>query len=43
MRWTILSLFPEMFVPLQTSILGRAAKAGKLEIEVINFRDYSTD
>ncbi|MCM1404274.1 MAG: tRNA (guanosine(37)-N1)-methyltransferase TrmD [Prevotella sp.] len=43
MRWTILSLFPEMFVPLQTSILGRATKAGKLQIEIINFRDYSTD
>ena len=43
MRWTILSLFPEMFVPLQTSILGRAVKACKLEIEVVNFRDYSTD
>lgn len=43
MRWTILSLFPEMFVPLQTSILGRASKAGKLQIEVINFREYSKD
>jgi len=43
MRWTILSLFPEMFAPLQTSILGRAVKSGKLQIEVINFRDYSTD
>lgn len=43
MRWTILTLFPEMFVPLQTSILGRATKAGKLQIEMVNFRDYSTD
>ncbi len=43
MRWTILSLFPEMFTSLQTSILGRATKAGKLQIEVINFRNYSTD
>lgn len=43
MRWTILSLFPEMFKALQTSILGRAAKSGKLQIEVVNFRDYSTD
>ena len=43
MRWTILTLFPEMFVPLQTSILGRATKAGKLQIELVNFRDYSTD
>ena len=43
MRWTILTLFPEMFVPLQTSILGRATKAGKLQIEMVNFRDYTTD
>ncbi len=43
MRWTILTLFPEMFTPLQTSILGRATKAGKLQIELVNFRDYSTD
>lgn len=43
MRWTILSLFPEMFTSLKTSILGRATKAEKLQIEVVNFRDYSTD
>lgn len=43
MRWTILTLFPEMFVPLQTSIIGRAAKAGKLQIETVNFRDYTID
>ena len=43
MRWTILTLFPEMFVPLQTSIIGRATKAGKLQIETVNFRDYTTD
>ena len=42
MRWTILTLFPEMFVPLQTSIIGRATKAGKLQIEIVNFRDYTT-
>ncbi len=43
MRWTILTLFPEMFVPLKTSILGRASKAGKLQIEMVNFRDYTVD
>lgn len=32
-----------MFAPLNSSILGRATKAGKLQIEVVNFRDYSTD
>ena len=41
MRIDILSLFPEMFLPLQESILGRAQKAEKIEINVINIRDYS--
>ena len=43
LHWTILSLFPEMFAPIKTSILGRAEKAGKIKIDIINFRDYSTD
>jgi tRNA (guanine37-N1)-methyltransferase len=43
MKWRILSLFPEMFAPLSSSILGRAKKAGKIEIEIINFREYSKD
>lgn len=30
-----------MFLPLQESILGRAQKAEKIEINVINIRDYS--
>ncbi len=41
MKITVLTLFPEMFTPLQTSILGRAQKAGKLQIEVVNIRDYA--
>lgn len=41
MKITILTLFPEMFAPLETSILGRAVKAGKLNIEIVNIRDYS--
>lgn len=41
MKITILTLFPEMFAPLETSILGRAVKAGKLDIEIVNIRDYS--
>lgn len=43
LHWTILSLFPEMFAPIKTSILGRAERAGKIKIDIINFRDYSTD
>lgn len=43
MKIDILTLFPEMFVPLKESILGRAEKKGILEINLTNIRDYSTD
>ena len=43
MRIDILTLFPEMFMPLRTSILERAQKTQKLSINIINIRDYSTD
>lgn len=41
MKITILTLFPEMFAPLKESILGRAQNAGKLNISVVNIRDYA--
>ncbi|XVG95459.1 tRNA (guanosine(37)-N1)-methyltransferase TrmD [Eubacteriales bacterium KG127] len=41
MKINILSLFPEMFAPLDFSILGRAQKANLLEFNIINPRDYS--
>ena len=41
MKITILTLFPEMFSPLRESILGRAQDAGKLNITVVNIRDYA--
>jgi len=43
MKITILTLFPEMFVPLYGSIVGRAVKEGKLQIETVNLRDYTED
>ena len=43
MKITILTLFPEMFTPLQESIVGRAVKENKLTIEVVNLRDYTED
>ncbi len=43
MRIDILTLFPEMFVPLRASIVGRAVSGGKLELNVVNIRDYSSD
>ena len=41
MKLTVLTLFPEMFAPLKESIIGRAATAGKLEINIVNIRDYA--
>lgn len=42
MKITILSLFPNMFDGfLSESIIKRAINDNKVEIEVINFRDYS--
>ncbi len=43
MKIDILTLFPEMFTPIQTSILGRAIKNNLLDINLINFRDFSKD
>ncbi|MDR3288758.1 MAG: tRNA (guanosine(37)-N1)-methyltransferase TrmD [Peptococcaceae bacterium] len=39
--FTVLTLFPEMFAPVRESILKRAQQAGKLKINVVNFRDYA--
>lgn len=43
MKIDILTLFPEAFAPLETSILGRAEENGILEFNVINIRDFSKD
>lgn len=43
MRFDVLTLFPEMFIPLQKSILERAQKKGNIDINLINIRDFSKD
>ena len=43
MIFDVLTLFPEMFVPVKSSILGRAEKNNLIEINLINYRDFSTD
>lgn len=43
MKIDILTLFPEMFTPLKTSIIGRAESAGKVSINVVDIRDYTLD
>lgn len=41
MKITILTLFPEMFAPLRASIIGRAVNDNKIQIDVVNIRDYA--
>jgi len=43
MRFDILTLFPEMFVSLDTSIIGKAKKNNLIDINLINIRDFSKD
>lgn len=43
MKITILTLFPQMFAPLEHSIIKRARESGKIEIETVDFRAYSKD
>ena len=43
MKIDILTLFPEMFSAMQESIIGRAQKSGKIQINVVNIRDYTED
>lgn len=43
MKIDILTLFPEMFTPLKTSIIGRATEAGKISITITDIRNYTTD
>ena len=43
MKIDVLTLFPEMFTPLNDSILGKAQEKNLLEINVINIRDFSAD
>ena len=43
MKIDILTLFPEMFAPLKTSMLGRASEKGILDIRLTDIRDYTKD
>jgi len=44
MKIDILTIFPEMFKPfISESIIGRAVKDKKVEINIHNIRDYSKD
>ncbi len=43
MRFDVLTLFPEMYEPLKTSILGKAQEKKIIDINIINIRDFSKD
>lgn len=43
MHFDILTLFPEMFAPINTSILGRAQKKGLIEVNIMDIREFSRD
>ena len=43
MRFSILTLFPDMFAPMRQSMIGRAEKNGLVSFNIVNIRDYSQD
>ena len=43
MKINVLTLFPDMFTPLTTSMLGRGLEDGKWQLNLVNFRDFTTD
>ena len=43
MKFNVLTLFPEMFVPIQTSIIKRATDKNVAQINIIQIRDFSLD
>ena len=43
MKFDVLTLFPELFEPLNSSIIGRAKEKNLIEINLINIRDFSKD
>ena len=43
MKFTILTLFPEMFETIKYSIIERASKKDLININLVNIRDFSKD
>ena len=43
MKITILTLFPKMFEALNESLIGKAIDKKLIELEVVNFRDFSNN
>lgn len=43
MKINVLTLFPDMFAPVQQSMLGRGLEDKKWNLNLINFRDFTSD
>ena len=43
MKFSVLTLFPDMFSPLKESIIGKAIEDKKIELNLRNIRDFSKD
>ncbi|MGH2628155.1 MAG: tRNA (guanosine(37)-N1)-methyltransferase TrmD [Anaerolineales bacterium] len=43
MRIDVVTIFPEAFAPLATSIVGRARERGLLEVRIWDLRDFTAD
>jgi len=43
MRFDILTIFPQYFDVLNCSLLGKAIENGRLDVNIVNIRDYSLD
>jgi tRNA (guanine37-N1)-methyltransferase len=43
MRVDIVTIFPEIFLPLRVGVLGRAQERGLVRVEVWNLRDFASD
>lgn len=43
MKYSVLTLFPEMFEGIKQSIIGKAIEKNLVEINTINIRDFSKD
>lgn len=41
--FNVLTIFPEIFTPLESGIMGRAAEKGIIKINKINIRDFSAN
>ncbi len=43
MKFSVMTLFPEMFDVLRTSVLGKAIDRNIIQVECVNIRDFSKD